>query len=89
MRRWGKKKTETSKKLLIFACILTIIISTVVCVAVFVIQDVTPLEFLIAGVYGLASTAFGFYFWKAKNENLQKFKEIEDDNSTEFDDNNI
>ena len=28
---------------------------------------------LITGVFSLASIAFGFYFWKAKNENIRKY----------------
>lgn len=52
---------------------MVIIITIVTVIAVFVIQDVTPLEFLIGGIFGLATTAFGFYYWKAKAENLAKF----------------
>lgn len=64
---------ETSKKLLIFVITLVILITIITTIAVFVIADVTPLEVLITGIFGLASTAFGFYFWKAKNENLAKY----------------
>lgn len=60
---------------------MVIIISIVTIVAVFVLQDATPLEFLITGVFGLASTAFGFYYWKAKNENIAKYG----DNVQEYD----
>lgn len=75
MRRcWNSpRKVETSKKLLIFTVAMVIIITIVTVIAVFVIQDVTPLEFLIGGIFGLATTAFGFYYWKAKAENLAKF----------------
>lgn len=75
MRRYwnSPQKVETSKKLLIFTVAMVIIITIVTVIAVFVIQDVTPLEFLIGGIFGLATTAFGFYYWKAKAENLAKF----------------
>lgn len=75
MRRYwnSPRKVETSKKLLIFTVAMVIIITIVTVIAVFVIQDVTPLEFLIGGIFGLATTAFGFYYWKAKAENLAKF----------------
>ena len=66
------KKQETSKKLLIFAVAMVVAITVVTVVAVFKLGDTTPLEFLIGGIFGLASTAFGFYFWKAKNENIAK-----------------
>ena len=75
MRRcWNSpRKVETSKRLLIFTVAMVIIITIVTVIAVFVIQDVTPLEFLIGGIFGLATTAFGFYYWKAKAENLAKY----------------
>lgn len=80
-RTWGpKKKPETSKQLLCFAVAMVIIITIVTIIAVFVLSDSSPLEFLIAGIFGLASTAFGFYFWKAKNENCSKYgNHVEDD----------
>lgn len=52
---------------------MVVMITIVAIVAVFVLQDATPLEYLIGGIFGLASTAFGFYFWKAKNENCAKY----------------
>lgn len=52
---------------------MVVIVTIATVVAVFVLSDVTPLEYLIAGVFGLASTSTGFYFWKAKNENIRKF----------------
>lgn len=77
MQNWSNyhttKKMETSKKLLIFAVAMVIIITIVTVIAVFVLQDATPLEFLIGGIFGLATTAFGFYYWKAKAENLAKY----------------
>lgn len=60
---------------------MVIIISIVTVVAVFVLQDAGPLEFLISGVFGLASTAFGFYYWKAKNENITKYGQNVDDDT--------
>lgn len=63
---------ETSKKLLCFTVAMVILITVVTVIAVFVLGDITPLEFLISGIFALASTAFGFYYWKAKAENLKK-----------------
>ena len=68
-----KKKMETSKKLLLFAIALILYISAIATIAVFVLGDSAPLEYLIGGVFALASTAYGFYFWKAKNENISKY----------------
>lgn len=52
---------------------MVVLITIVAVVAVFILQDSSPLEWLIVGIFGLASTAFGFYFWKAKNENCAKY----------------
>lgn len=58
---------------------MVIFITIVTVIAVFVLGDVGPLEFLIGGIFGLASTAFGFYYWKAKNENIAKYGDNVDD----------
>ena len=34
-----------------------------------------PLVVFITGLFSLASIAFGFYYWKAKNENIRKYAE--------------
>ena len=77
MRRYPrvttKKNMETSKRLLLFACSLCVIITVMTISAVFVLQDAAPLEYLIVGAFGLCSTSFGFYYWKAKNENIKKY----------------
>lgn len=84
MRRYvnsPRRKKETSKQLLKFSVAMVIVITIVTVIAVFVLQDAGPLEFLIGGVFGLASTAFGFYYWKAKNENCAKYGNNVDDNN--------
>ena len=75
MRKYAScpKKKETSKQLLKFTVAMVVLITIVTVVAVFVLGDAGPLEWLIGGIFGLASTAFGFYYWKAKNENCAKY----------------
>ena len=68
-----KKKTEMSKKLLIVSDIIAAATAAGTFAAVFVLRDASPLAYLIPAVFGLASVAHGFYFWKAKAENLHKF----------------
>ena len=72
-RNWRRRKTETSKRLLLFSDILAVTVTVISAVAVFVIGDTSPLEYLIPAVFGLAATSHGFYYWKAKNENIAKF----------------
>ena len=71
------KNAEWSKKLLVFIELL--IIATFILVMIATIQgDASALVALITGVFSLASLAFGFYYWKAKNENIRKYaKEID------------
>lgn len=77
-----RKKTETSKRLLKFTVAMVIFITIVTVIAVFKLSDATPLEWLIGGIFGLASTSFGFYFWKAKNENIAKYgNNVEDESN--------
>ena len=71
--RKQRKKTEMSKILLIVSDVITGVTVAGTFVAVFWMKDISPLAYLIPGVFGLSSIAHGFYFWKAKAENLHKF----------------
>ena len=64
---------ETSKLLLIVSDGMAAVVLVCTIVAVFVTSDASPLEFLIPAVFALASASHGFYYWKAKAENLQKW----------------
>ena len=66
------KNVEFSKRLLAFIEILVLLCFCLVCASV-IMGDSSPLVALITGVFSLASIAFGFYFWKAKNENIRKY----------------
>ena len=73
------KRMEFSKKLLVFIECLIIALFILTAVATFK-GMVDALVSLITGVFSLASIAFGFYFWKAKNENIRKYaKTLNDD----------
>lgn len=66
------KNAEYSKKLLVFIEVLIIAVFVLVCVSV-CMGDSSPLVALITGTFSLASLSFGFYYWKAKNENIRKY----------------
>ena len=66
------KNLEFSKKLLIFVEVLVLLCFCLTLAAV-IMGDATALVALITGVFSLAPLAFGFYFWKAKNENIRKY----------------
>lgn len=66
-------KWEYSKKLLYLIWILIISLLPVSIVATFVLEDTSLLREYILGAFTLASVSHGFYYWKAKNENLHKY----------------
>ena len=66
-------KIETSKLLTFFILGNTELIIIASFIAVFITGDTSALGYLIPGQFGVTATVVGFYFWKAKNENLQKY----------------
>ena len=69
----NRKRIETSKALLLYSDMLTSIVLVVTIIAVFKAQNTEPLAYLIPAVFGLSATSHGFYYWKAKAENLNKW----------------
>lgn len=72
------KNVEFSKKLLIFIEFMIMLCFCLTLAAV-IMGDASALTALITGVFTLASLAFGFYFWKAKNENIRKYAKTVDE----------
>lgn len=66
------KNAEFSKKLLYFVTDMIILTFVAVVISVF-LGMCEPLVVFITGLFSLASIAFGFYYWKAKNENIRKY----------------
>lgn len=66
------KNAEWSKKILVFIEVLIILVFILTCIAV-IHGDASALVALISGVFMLADIAVGFYYWKAKNENIRKY----------------
>lgn len=67
------KNLEMSKKIVCAIALLIIVLLPVVIIVSCVTGDAQPLTNYVIGVFGLASIAVGFYYWKAKNENLNKY----------------
>ena len=65
-------KGEFSKRLLVFLELFICMTFVLVCIAVFK-GMIDGLVAWLSGLFGLASIAFGFYYWKAKNENITKY----------------
>lgn len=68
-----ESKMETSKLLTFFILGNTEAVIIASFIAVFITGDTSALAYLIPGQFGVTATVVGFYFWKAKNENLQKY----------------
>ena len=72
-QRRKKKRIETSKLLLIVSDVMAAVVLISAIVAVFILQTAEPLIYLIPAVFGLSATSHGFYYWKAKAENVNKW----------------
>lgn len=69
-----RRRVDTSK--LILRCLLlalTLLLPFVVILAF--LNIVEPLVRYIEGTFALTSISVGFYYWKAKAENLHKYKQ--------------
>ena len=78
------KNVEFSKRLLAFIEVLVLLCFCLTAAAV-LMGDATALVALITGVFSLASVAFGFYFWKARSENIRKYaKDIKPEDAKIF-----
>lgn len=75
MREKCRKKIETSKLLLRIVLSACAVLAFVTIIATFLLKDTAPLVVLIEKAFLLAQIAVGFYFWKAKAENLHKYKQ--------------
>lgn len=67
------RKIETSKLLAFLVLGNTELVIIASFVAVFITGDTSALAYLIPSQFGVTATVVGFYFWKAKCENLQKY----------------
>lgn len=67
---------EVSKKILLILWISTTIVVFFSFVLMFKFGDLSPLNVILGGLFAEIATATGFYYWKAKNENMAKFKNI-------------
>lgn len=66
---------QTTKKLLTVTMCIVIVVTICTLIEVLVLHDATPLVSLIDKSFEFAMVVAGFYLWKAKNENLHKYKQ--------------
>lgn len=68
----SQKKTEFSKKIFTTVISLFLLVILYAMALMWRIRTTDGLVYLITSVAGLATTTIGFYFWKAKMENMVK-----------------
>lgn len=78
-----KKKMEFSKKILIVVSIATVLIVIASFVMMWRTMDLSPLSYIITGIFAELASATGFYYWKAKNENMVKLTKDDADTDQE------
>ena len=70
------KKTEFSKKIIIFMTIFTVAITAFTLIVVWRTEDTSPIAYLIPAVFAEYATATSFYYWKARKENEIKLRRL-------------
>lgn len=84
-RRKKKTPLEFSKKILLFAALLNVVVIVFTLIMIWRTNDLTPLAYLIPAVAAETATGTGFYYAKAKVENrikLMKQNRIEPTENT-------
>ena len=71
-------KWEYSKKLLFLTWLLIAVLLPVSIITSIITADISPIREYVVGAFGLATISHGFYYWKAKNENLHKYNRDEE-----------
>ena len=61
-----------SKKILYILLLMTLLLIFIASALAF-LGNATPFEICVTGTFSLTSVSVGFYYWKAKAENLHKF----------------
>lgn len=73
-RKVTKKRREFSKIIFICIAILAFGVAVTSVAATFILQDTTPLTYLIPAVFAELATGTAFYYLKAKKENEIKLR---------------
>lgn len=74
----NKKKFEFSKVIIFIVGAVTIAVTAFTLYMVWETKDMTVMAYLIPAIFTEASSATGFYFWKARTENkIRMSKEMQ------------
>lgn len=70
--KYAKPPMEFSKKIMIVASVINLLVISFSCYMIFITRDLSPLAYLIPSVAAEVATGTGFYYSKAKTENKIK-----------------
>lgn len=71
-KRKVQQKLEFSKVILAGVSVSTLAVVVASFILMWHTHDLSPLSYIITGCFAELASATGFYYWKAKNENLLK-----------------
>ena len=71
-----KRRSEFSKRIIIFMTVFTLVITVFALALMWRTGDTSPLAYLIPSVFAEYATATGFYYWKARTENKIKLMRL-------------
>ena len=76
-----KRKKEFSKIIFVLVTVMVIVVVSFSLVMVWITRDLSPLSWLIPAVFAELAAITGFYFNKAKAENVKKIEKAGDEDS--------
>ena len=76
MRKRERLSLEFSKIIITTVAIATAIVVAISFILMFRTGDLSPLSYIITGIFAELASATGFYYWKAKRENEIKLQAI-------------
>ena len=64
-----KHLSEFSKAILVVIAVAILLVVVFAMIMMAITQDLSPIDWILGGLFSLANVAVGFYYWKARKEN--------------------
>ena len=69
-----KHLSEFSKAILVVIAVAILLVVVFAMIMMAITQDLSPIDWILGGLFSLANVAVGFYYWKARKENEIKLR---------------
>ena len=69
-----KHTTEFSKIILLVIAVVLLLVIVFSMIMIAVTRDLSPIDWILGGLFSLADVAVAFYYWKARKENEIKLR---------------